>query len=241
MKFFTPEWYNDTIVSEMYTQLRKTQKAAKFSEQFYQRLLKIEQKAFLRYNKRIARFSRQKFDAEAQLRQFAANYEDNLAFIKANLPEDILLDVKDIRVLALGSVEYDIGARIERFCGKTDRKCKAVESAYEDELQSVAEVTGWGPINSLDLIINSPIEAINVDNDTAVITTSKELVGVSYAVRLTGAQALSLPQNTSGAFIVKTELTLDGDRLSLGLLCLDQDSNVLTVEFKTKEIVISKV
>ncbi len=241
MKFFTTEWYNDTIVSEMYSQLRKTQNAAQFSEKFYNKLFEIEKKAFLRYSKRIAKFERAPFNAAVAEAQFIANYNENLAFIKANVPEDILADVKDIRVLALGSAEYEIAARITRFCGQTERKCRAADQNYEDELQNVANVTGWEVINSLDLLIGSPIESVIEDGGYVTITTSKELVGVSYKVTLEGAIARNLPENTVGSIINQHELALNDDSsLSFGLLCLDDDSSPLTVEFAAKSVNICK-
>ena len=240
MKFFTTEWYNDTIVAEMYSQLRKTQKAAEFSDKFYEKLRKIENKAFLRYYKRIARFSRQKFDAVAAQKQFDSNYEENLAFIKANLPAEILENVKDVRVLALGSAEYSVVAQIERFCGQMNRKCKAVESQYDEQLEKVAEITGWEVVNSLDLLVGSPIESITENDGSIVITTSPELVGASYTAELVCASKVSQPESTLGALITKHELTTDDGGMSFGLLCLDENSEPITVEFAAQNISIRK-
>ncbi|MBE6584690.1 MAG: DUF4085 family protein [Ruminococcaceae bacterium] len=240
MRYFTPEWHQDTVVCEMYMQLRKTQKAAEFSEKFYQNLYKIEKKAFLRYSKRIARFSREKFDAAAAQNQFDANYQENLAFVKANLPSEILEKVKDIRVLALGSAEYDVAAEIERFCGRVDRKCRAVAAEYEDQLQAVAQITGWETVNSLDLLVGSPIESISQDGNTTVLTTSSELVGVSYSVELDDAAVALQDQSYVGSIIVQHELCAEDDSLCFGLLCLDGNSDPITVEIKAKQISIKK-
>jgi len=241
MKYFTPAWYNDTVVSEIYTQLRKTQNAAEFSEKFYEKLRKIEQRAFLRYSKRIARFNREKLDVDAVLKQFDANYEENLAFIKVNLPEDILTKVKDIRVLALGSAEYDVAAQIERFCGEVSRRCRAIESSYDEQLQEVANVVGRTTVNLLDALVGSSVASIKTEDDCITIVASPENADVSYTVDLTGGAVLSTRDNVMGALIVQHELTIDGDKLAFGLLCLDESSNAFSVEFSAQSVSIKNI
>ena len=239
MKFYTPEWYNDTVVSEMYAQMRKTQSASKYSDKFYEKLRKIELRAFKYHAKRTAKIMRQKFDAQAAEQQFNANYEENLAFVKANLPDEILQNVKDIRVLALGSADYEVTAQIERFCAKMMKKCRNIESQYEEQLEIVAQSVGWETVNSLDLLIGSPIESVVNHGNKVVVTTSAELVGVSYKITLSGVSDESVPQNAQSAIIHRPELVANGDKLGFGILCFDEESKPLTVEFCAENISIA--
>jgi hypothetical protein len=241
MKFFTPEWYNDTIVADMHSQMRKTQSAAEFSEKFYEKLYKLEKKAFLRHSKRAAKFSREKFDAMAAEKQFDANYEENLAFVKANLPAEILDRVKDIRVLALGSAEYDVAADIERFCGRVQRECKAVEAAYDEELENVATIVGWDTIHALDTLIGSPIESVNVcDNGKITVVTAGDPEYPSYTVTLDGAQMLTPDVSVMGAVIAQHELTRGENGLLLGILCVGESAGAVACEFSASKISIAK-
>ena len=62
MRYFTKEWYNDTVIAEMCFAFRKTQKADVYSDKFFEKLYVIEKKAYLKHSKRAAKFEKRKFD-----------------------------------------------------------------------------------------------------------------------------------------------------------------------------------
>ena len=238
MKYFTPEWFNDGIVSQMHETIRKTQNAAQFSEKFYQKLYKIEKKAFVRYYKRAAKLQRMPFDAAGAERQFDLNYDENLAFVKANLPEEILERVKDVRVLALGSVEYDVATQIERFCGKLKRRCLDIEEQYDDQLASVGESLGWDTVHALDNLIDAQIECVEQTNDDVVISLYLEESRASLTVILRGARLPENAQKATGGIVCRHELVKSEDSFSFGLLCVDESSLPFTVEAEAVSVEI---
>ena len=238
MNFFTPEWLNDRIVAQMHEPMRKTQNASVFSERFFEKLYKVEKKAFIRYYKRAARLQRIPFDTAATEKQFDLNYEENLAFVKANLPADILSDVKDVRVLALGSVEYDVAARIERFCGQLKRKCRDVEEQYEEQLESVAEKTGWDTVHALDNLIDAQIESVDAAAGDVVISLYAEDTRASLTVILRGADLPQSSQNAVGGIVCRPELVESEGNLAFGLLCVNNDSVPFTLEVTAQSVEI---
>ena len=241
MKYFTPEWYNDTVVAQMCFQLRKTGKAASFSEKFFERLYAIEKKAFLKHSKRAAKFERRKFDAIAAGEQFDANYAENLAFVQKNLPSEILDTVADIRILALGSADYDVAYAITRYCGQINRKCENIEAEYQTELEKIAEKLGWVTVNSLEYLIGAPIASVEQSDNGVVVTTSPEYSGNTYKIDLDGGQIDCDAQSIIGATVMRHELTQSGDALEFGLLCSDENSDMLTLTITAKRIEISEI
>lgn len=214
----------------MHEPMRKTQNAAQFSEKFFHKLYKLEKKAFLRYYKRAARFQRIPFDSAATEHQFDINYEENLAFVKANLPEEILAKVKDVRVLALGSVEYDVATEIERYCGKLKRRCADVEEQYDEQLAEVGDALGWDTVHALDNLIDAQIESCEQVGDDVVIGLYLEQSRANLTVILRGAK---LPENaakTVGSIVCRHEILKNEDGFTFGLLLVDESSLPLTFE-----------
>lgn len=238
MKYYTTQWYNDGLVSQMHEPMRKTQNAAQFSEKFFEKLYRVEKKNFIRYYKRAAKLQRIPFDTESTEKQFGVNYEENLAFVKANLPEEILANVKDVRVLALGSAEYGVAEQIERYCGKLKRKCNEIEDQYEEELEKVAEKIGWDTVHALDNLIDAQIESIEDAADDIIVCLYVEETRTNVTVVLHGSKLPQNAQSAIGGVVCRHELTEDGEALTLGMLCVDSASLPFTFEATAKSLEI---
>ena len=239
MRYFTKEWYNDSVVSEMCFAFRKTQKAAIFSDRFFEKLYAVEEKAYLKHCKRAAKFEKRKFDAEASRAEFASNYEENLAFVKENLPEEILSDIADLRVIALGSVTYEMADRITRYCGQLNNKCEAVKRRYEEATDYVAERMG-GIIPPLySELIGAPVSTVSVSDGFAVITTSHEYTGTALRASLRNAEITNCDDGVKGATIIKYELLITEDeKIEFSILASAEDSSLceLTVIAESVEV-----
>ena len=238
MKYYTNEWYNDGLVSQMHEQMRKTQNAAQFSEKFFEKLYKLEKKNFVRYYKRAAKLQRIPFDTASTERQFDVNYEENLAFVQKNLPEEILANVKDVRILALGSAEYDIAAQIERYCGKLKRRRNEIEDQYEEQLEKLAEMIGWDTVHALDNLIDAQIESIENVADDVVICLYAEESRANVTVALRGAKLPENGQTAIGGVVCRHELVGEAESFILGLLCVDNASLPFTFEVSARAVEI---
>ena len=221
MKYFTKEWYNDTILAEMCFQIKHTSNAEKLSEKYFNSLYKAQKKWFIKNQKRIAKFTRSPFDPVAAEAAYEASFNENLEFVKNNLPSEILDKVADLRVLAMGSASYDVTQAITRFCGKINRRCEAVKEEYDGEVEKLAESLGWYKINLLNMLSNAPIiRAETIDGGAFVLETSAEYTEISCRVTLSDAKVTELGEALVGATVLHFDILPAGDgRLELNLLC----------------------
>lgn len=237
MRYFTKEWYNDTVTSEICFQMRSTSQADKFSEKHFKSLYESQKKWFIKNEKVIARQNKVKFDAAAAEAAYEASYNENLEFVKANIPAEILEKVADVRVLAMGSASYDIFHEITRYCGQLNRRCEAVKVQYDEAVEKTAELIGWYKINSLDWILNSPISTVeNAEDGKFIITTSPAYTEIGCKVTLFGAKVISLPEGLVGATVIHLELLPEGDGLELNLLCMTNGGELIDFSAQMSDV-----
>ena len=173
---------------------------------------------------------RQKFDADAAAAEFDSNYQENLEFVKANLPAEILSAVADVRVLALGSAEYDVATEITRYCGQVNRKCEKADECYREELERVAERLSWVSVNSLEYLVGKTVASVHGTDTGLTVTVAPELEENSYRVTLVGAKCDGDGQSAVGKTVVQHELTLDvNGGLCFGLLLIDENAKTSTL------------
>lgn len=228
MKYFTKEWYKDTILAEMCFQIKHTSNAEKFSEKYFNSLYKAQKKWFVKNEKHIARFTKTAFDPVAAESAFEASFNENLEFVKTNLPAEILEKVADVRVLAMGSASYDVTQAITRFCGQVNRRCEAVKEDYDAEVEKLAETMGWYKINLLNMLNNAPLTLAESDSEgNFILETSPEYTEIACRVTLTSPEILECDENLVGAQILHFEILPNGenDRVRLNLLCRTPNEN----------------
>lgn len=237
MKYFTKEWFSDTILAEMCFQIRKSAKAATFSEKYHNSLYKEQKKWFVKQEKFIAKHNKVKFDLAAAEAAFEANFYENLAYVKANIPEEILNRVADIRVLALGSAEGEIVNEITRFCGSVNARCEAVTEAYNTEVEKLAENIGWEKINLLARLIGSKIELCEAyDNTNFAFATDKEYTGVPCRVDLIDAKVTKRDEGLVGSAVANIEILPGEDgSLTFSALCQKLDGTMLEFSAEMKD------
>ena len=230
MKFFTQEWYHNSLISNMCFSIRKSNRATVLSDKFFEKLYKSEMAWYSKHLKRAAKFNRVAFDKSAAEAEFEQNYKDNLEFVQT-LPDEILKDIVDIRVFALGTVSYNVADKLTRYCGKLNRECEKVQSEYDDSLDSVAEKLGWTPINMLNMIADTEIRIVEQIGNTAEISTD------SCVVRLVDGNA---DDRLVGATVIAYEIGCDEEtsKFYLGLLCESSEKELFdeTITFSTIEV-----
>lgn len=238
MKYFTKEWFDDTILAGMCFQVRKSAKAESFSEKYYLSLYKDQKKWFVKNEKYIAKHNKVKFDPVAAEAAFEANNQANLDYIKANLPSEILDRVADIRVLALGSASAEIVDEITRFCGSVNRRCEKVAEEYRSEVEKLAERLGWEKINMLDRLLNSAIELCEADeNGNFAFATSAEYTGVPCRVDLIGTNVIKCDNGLVGSAVANFEiLPSENGAVVFSALCQKLDGTMIEFSAETQDI-----
>ena len=234
MKYVTKEWYADTILADMCFQMSSSSKAGKLNEKYYLSLYNSQKKWFIRSEKIIAKQAKKKFDLAEAEAAFEASHKENLEYVKANIPGDILADVADIRVLALGSATHDVYDRIVKYCGQVNRRCESVTEQYNSEVEKLAEKIGWTKINMLNKLSNSAIELAQLDESgNFAFATSKEYTGVPCRVDLFDAKILVSDEGLVDAAVAHFEILQgDGENLVFSALCQKLDGSL--VEFSAE-------
>jgi hypothetical protein len=243
MKYFTKEWYKDTILAEMCFQLKHTSNAEKFSEKYFNSLYKAQKKWFIKNEKHTARFTKTAFDLAAAEAAFEANFNENLEFVKANIPAEILEKVADVRILAMGSASYDVTHAITRFCGQVNRRCEKVKEDYDAEVEKLAENIGWYKINSLNMLANAPIALAEGGADgNFILETSPEYTEIACKVTLISPEITERDENLVGAQILHFEILPEGDgKIALNLLCRTADEAFLSFSATAKDIEVEEI
>ena len=228
MKYFTKEWFDDTILAAMCFQVRKTAKASKFSEKYYLSLYKDQKKWFVKNEKFIAKHNKVKFDLAAAEAAFEANYNENLEYVKANLPENILARVADVRVLALGSAESDIVDDITRFCGQVNARCERLADTYKEELATLGESLGWEKLNTCTNLLNSAIELCEWNGNNFAFATSAEYTDVPCRVDLIDAKVNVCDEGLVGSAVAAFELLpAENGGFTFSALCQKLDGTLI--------------
>ena len=238
MKYFTKEWFADTILAEMCFQIKKTAKAENLSEKYFLALYKDQKKWFLKNEKFIAKHNKIKFDPVAAEAAFEANNQENLDYIKANLPAEILEKVADVRVLALGNASAEVTDAITRFCGGVNYRCEKVSEEYHSEVEKLAEKLGWDKINMLDHLLNSAVELCQADeNGNFVFATSAEYTDVPCRVDLIGAKVTQCDEGLVGSAVANVEiLPSESGALIFSALCQKLDGTLIEFSAEMQDI-----
>ncbi len=223
------------MIADMCFQLRKNESASVYSDKFFERLYAVEERAYAKYCKRQARAARVSFDKDAAAREFAENYKENFEFITANLPEDILADVKDLRVLALGTATNDIAMRITRFCGKKNRLCEAAEREYDNASEEADERVGGAVAQRLLSLTGAEIVSVEKDGENAIFSFRPAESDAILSLTLQNATLKESDGDLLGSAVIKHELLTDSEGgYEFSLLTLTKDSSLSTASYSAQ-------
>ncbi len=221
MKYFTKEWVEKGIFSELCFQLRKNAKAAVLDERYFSSLYSFNLKNYTKIAKRKAKFLRASFDPAVAEKEFAVLFEENLNFLKKHIPNETLEKAADIRILALGEAEHAIVDEITRICGNASRGCDAVTEAYETAREKLAEKLGWYKINSLEAILNSTPKGYNMESDITV-DFFNDISNTQSKLILKNANVTSGEMNND-ARVIHYEIYETETGIAFGFLCEDEN------------------
>lgn len=222
MKFFTLDWYHDTLVSQVCFSLRKSFRAAKMNERFFESLYKSEKKKYIQSMKFVCKYSKTPFDLKKAEEDFQKNYQNNLEFVKT-FPYEITGKIADIRIFALGVVTYDMFDDITRYCGQINRKCEKVKRDYEDHIDSLGEELGWDKLDGLSKLGEAEITDLKLCGDDLFIISETNYVEMTLY-----NEAKQPPERLVQATVLANELHKDEDtdKLTLSLLCEDLNGEI---------------
>lgn len=129
MKYMTKEWYESMKKAGIPFSFQVSKKAQTFSEAYFKELYAQEEKEF------ISRYSFSSVDENAAKKDFIQLVRSKIALLKKNLPPEILCNVADIRVLALGVACAKIKKEIEKNLKENNKSVHEAEKAYWRQYQ----------------------------------------------------------------------------------------------------------
>ena len=237
MNYFTHEWYHDTLVSQMCFSLRKSAKAAIYSDKFFDKLYQSEKKWYVKFCKRAAKFAKEPFDVIATEKAFDDNYKDNLEFVKT-LPEEITSKIADMRIFALGTVEHSMADEITRYCGKVNRQCEKIKRDYLDHIDSMGEEIGWKKLDRLAWLDNAADISFTESSDGKVIISSQ----INCLEMTLENTTLPLSHKLLHATIIANEFykNEEGKKFTIMLLCEDEEKELFDTALYFDDFVIVK-
>ena len=126
MKYMTKDWYNTMQKSHLFGILQVDKKSGKFSEEYFQKLYEMKKEETIKIFKHQSK--------KKSIKKFEEIFKYQLSRIKKLLPMEILNEVKDIRVLALGHVTKDIYQKITEYSENIEKYTKKKIQDYNEHL-----------------------------------------------------------------------------------------------------------
>ncbi len=135
MKYFTKEYYDLIDKGCLQVDFAPSPSAKKKSENYFRHLYAEKQKRFLDVNRELAAADGEVFDEASETERFAQHYKERMELYSHNLPEEILAQVADLRVLALGVCTGKVKQQINKFCKEKMAQADAIEKKFDDYVE----------------------------------------------------------------------------------------------------------
>ena len=130
MKFLTKEWYQAMQNSGLGS-LKVDPEAERFSDAYYRKLYREQKNEWLHSRKEVCCLLDEPFDEKKEKSRFDSIVWHEKQRYAAILPENILNDVADIRVLALGYCTQEVKEKIKTFAKQCRDQVENTWYAYE--------------------------------------------------------------------------------------------------------------
>ena len=143
MKFLTKEWSQQMSKKGfLLSSPQVNPQAAAFSEPFYQELYQEAQKKHLDLMRKVAALRREPFQAEREAEQFRQTHQRRVEELRRFLPQEILDQVADVRVLALDVSTQEVKGAAARWCRENRQQAEQVFQACLDWRKQVRPQVG---------------------------------------------------------------------------------------------------
>lgn len=137
MKYFTKEWYEACGNTGYHLNMQVSKNAETFSEEYYHDLYLRRRRAHMKLQKEVAEMNGTAFDKAAEEAEFQKFHELAVARYQERLPQEILKQVADVRVLALDITTKEIRQQLKDWCEKNAQQMQTVQDAYQTEVCDV--------------------------------------------------------------------------------------------------------
>lgn len=131
MKYFTKEWYEMCQNSSWHLNMSVSKNAEEFSEEYYKDLYTRRRRAFVKEQKEMAEAKGEAFDKVAAEVAFLQQHEETIKRMEASIPQTILAEVADTRVLALDIATKEVRQKLKAWCEQNAKEADEMIKAYD--------------------------------------------------------------------------------------------------------------
>ena len=130
MKYFTKEWYEVCQNSGWHLNMSVSKNAEEFNEEYYKDLYTRRRRAFVKEEKEVAEVLGEEFSKGKAEQEFLRRHEDMVKRMEENIPQNILAEVADTRVLALDIATKEVRQKLKAWCEGNMKEMHRVTDLY---------------------------------------------------------------------------------------------------------------
>ena len=130
MKYFTKEWYKTCQNSGWHLNMSVSKNAEEFNEEYYKDLYTRRRRAFVKEEKEVAEVLGEEFSKAKAEVEFMNRHEDMVKRMEENIPQNILAEVADTRVLALDIATKEVRQKLKAWCEGNMKQMHDVQDTY---------------------------------------------------------------------------------------------------------------
>ncbi|MBR6652870.1 MAG: DUF4085 family protein [Anaerotignum sp.] len=130
MKYFTKEWYETCQNSGWHLNMSVSKNAEEFNEEYYKDLYTRRRRAFVKEEKEVAEVLGEEFSKAKAEVEFMNRHEDMVKRMEENIPQNILAEVADTRVLALDIATKEVRQKLKAWCEGNMKQMHDVQDTY---------------------------------------------------------------------------------------------------------------
>lgn len=171
MRYMTKQWYQTMQDSGLGVCLEADERAAVYSEELFRSYYQEKLEAWLRDREEICGFLSEPFDDQAERRSFEDCYARELAQYQTRTPADILSQVADVRMLALGLCTEEVWDAMEEYRRSCQETVERTMEEYWAEYKSRGLDKLWTGDHSLH---DSSVKALRQEGEDLVLEFDRE-------------------------------------------------------------------
>ena len=130
MKYFTKEWYETCQNSGWHLNMSVSKNAEEFNEEYYKDLYTRRRRAFVKEQKEVAEVLGEEFSKGKAEQEFLCRHEETVKRMEESIPQNILAEVADTRVLALDIATKEVRQKLKAWCEGNLKQMHDVQDTY---------------------------------------------------------------------------------------------------------------
>ena len=241
MKYFTKGWYELCQKTSCHLSLREEKEAECFSEEYFQQLYKEKLMRWLDLQEQVAlQQSKRKVEKEVNIQwqafniktateEFHEKFVINQEYVKKILPEEILNEIADIRVYALGKASFKVKNAVTQFCEDNKRLVENTTKEYRDYEKQELKILDIDIVKKIRFHDYVILDVKKTDQYLSIIFENPGGLIKIDEIKFENYQILNQDDSLENLWWLYDEIYIKNDRYELHVLL--QNKNMDLIEF----------